>query len=87
MISSFRVHRNLPANRDPVESMAIEDCFSPLLHRINQAIRSRAIQPNSPIPPIPEVLEKLSHQPEGLQAASKDVLEGLISVADVKKGP
>ena len=66
--------------------MTIDDCFSPALHRISHAIRSRAVHPNDPLPPIPEVLQKLSRQPEELQAAGKDVLAELVSAADVKKG-
>ncbi|KAL1959864.1 hypothetical protein VTO42DRAFT_1009 [Malbranchea cinnamomea] len=77
----------LDENGDPIESMAIEDCFSPLLHRIDQAIRWRAIRPNDPLPPVPTILQKLSRQPEKLRAASKDALEGLIAAANVKKVP
>ncbi|KAK2861187.1 ATP-dependent DNA helicase II subunit 2 [Arthroderma sp. PD_2] len=72
---------------EPVESFALEDCYSPLLHRIDQAIRWRAIHPTKPLPPIPEVLQKLSQQPEALQEQSKPALEQLIKASDVKKVP
>ncbi|PGH15087.1 ATP-dependent DNA helicase II subunit 2 [Helicocarpus griseus UAMH5409] len=70
-----------------VESLAIEDSFSPLLHRIDQAIRWRAIHPSEPLPLVPAVLRKLSHQPEDLQARSKNILDELIKASDVKKVP
>ncbi|WEW60564.1 ATP-dependent DNA helicase yku80 [Emydomyces testavorans] len=72
---------------DPVESMALEDCFSPLLHRIDQAIRWRAVHPTKPLPPIPKVLGKLSHLPEALREKSKGALDDLVSASNVKKVP
>lgn len=71
---------------EPTESMALEDCYSPLLHRIDQAIRWRAIHPTKELPPIPKILQKLSQQPEDLQTRSKDALKELITVSEVKKG-
>lgn len=66
--------------------MALENCFSVLLHRIDQAVRWRAIHPTEPLPPIPEVLEKLSHVPKNLKEKSKNALDDLITASDVKKG-
>ncbi|PGH15992.1 hypothetical protein AJ80_05368 [Polytolypa hystricis UAMH7299] len=77
----------LDENGEPVEAMKPEDCFAPMLHRIDQAIRWRATHPTEPLPPIPDVLQKLSRQPEDLQARSKDVLEEVIAVSEVKKVP
>ena len=71
---------------EPAEYMALEDGFSPLLHRIEQAKRWRAVRPMEPVPPIPEVLLKYSKQPEDLQQNSKPALQKLIKAADVKKG-
>lgn len=71
---------------EEIESLTMEDSFSPLLHRLDQAVRWRAIHPTEPIPPMSEVLQKLSHQPEDLQAKSQKCLEKLIAAADVKKG-
>ncbi|KAM5447592.1 ATP-dependent DNA helicase yku80 [Microsporum audouinii] len=70
-----------------VESFALEDCYSPLLHRIDQAIRWRAIHPTKPLPPVPEILQKLSRQPEALREQSRPALEQLIKVSDIKKVP
>ncbi|EFQ97459.1 Ku80 [Nannizzia gypsea CBS 118893] len=72
---------------DQAESFALEDCYSPLLHRIDQAIRWRAIHPTKLLPEVPEVLQKLSRQPEELKEKSKPVLEQLIKASDVKKVP
>lgn len=68
------------------EYMALEDAFSPVLHRIEQAKRWRAIRPMEPLPPVPEVLLKYSEQPEELQREAKPALQRLIKAADVKKG-
>ncbi|KAL2868659.1 ATP-dependent DNA helicase 2 subunit KU80 [Aspergillus lucknowensis] len=65
----------------------IEDSFSPVLHRINAAIRSRAIQPNDPIPPPAKILTQFSQPPEHLLETTQRHLEKLIEVADVKKVP
>ncbi|EEH48879.2 uncharacterized protein PADG_04958 [Paracoccidioides brasiliensis Pb18] len=70
-----------------VESLSIENSFSPLLHRIDQAIRWRAVHPSDPLPPVPEVLQRLSRQPEELQAQSKKELNKLVEASDVKKVP
>ncbi|KFY35002.1 hypothetical protein V494_06292 [Pseudogymnoascus sp. VKM F-4513 (FW-928)] len=72
---------------NPVEYMAIEDTYSPVLHRINQAIRRRAVQPDEPVQPPPEVLMKYSRPPADLVKASATELDDLIKAADVKKVP
>lgn len=72
---------------DPAEYMPMEDTFSPLYHRIEQAKRWRAVHPKDPIQPVSEILLKYSTQPEPLQMSSKAALERLIKVADVKKVP
>ncbi|APA10393.1 hypothetical protein sscle_06g051630 [Sclerotinia sclerotiorum 1980 UF-70] len=72
---------------DPVEYMAIEDTYSPVLHRINQAIRRRAVKPDEGVPPPPDVLIKWSHPPSELVEKSSSQLTKLIETADVKKVP
>ncbi len=78
---------NRDDNGHPSEYMAFEDTFSPLYHRLEQAKRWRAIHPNDPIPPIPEVLTKYSHPPEALLADGQPSLQRLLKAADVKKVP
>ncbi|KAL5343350.1 SPOC like C-terminal domain-containing protein [Aspergillus crustosus] len=65
----------------------IEDSFSPVLHRINAAIRSRAIHPKGPIPPLAKILTQFSQPPEQLLEKAERHLKKLIEVADVKKVP
>jgi ATP-dependent DNA helicase 2 subunit 2 len=71
---------------EPGEYMALEDAFSPILHRIEQAKRWRAVRPMEPVPPVPAVLLKYSRQPEDLQQEAKPALQKLVKAADVKKG-
>ena len=66
--------------------MPITDTYSPVLHRIDQAVRWRAVHPNEPIPPVYEILTKYSKPPEQLVAKAKRQLEKLVAAADVKKG-
>ncbi|GAQ39282.1 ATP-dependent DNA helicase II subunit 2 [Aspergillus niger] len=74
-------------NGDPTESLPIDDSFSPVLHRIDSAVRHRAIHPNDPIPPPAPVLTKFSHPPDDLVENSKKYLDKLVAVSDVKKVP
>ena len=72
---------------NPSEHMALEDTYSPLLHRIEQAKRFRAIHPREPVPAIPEILTKYAHPPEDLTLGAKPALQRLMQAADVKKVP
>ncbi|KAL4923664.1 ATP-dependent DNA helicase 2 subunit KU80 [Aspergillus undulatus] len=65
----------------------IEDSFSPVLHRVNAAIRSRAINPKDPIPPPAKILTQFSQPSEHLLQNAEGPLKQLIEVADVKKVP
>ncbi|KAI9645932.1 ATP-dependent DNA helicase yku80 [Ciborinia camelliae] len=71
----------------PAEYMAIEDTYSPVLHRISQAIRRRAVKPNEGVLPPANILTKWSHPPSELVDQSRTELETLIARADVKKVP
>ena len=62
------------------------ETFSPVLHRIDQAVRWRAVHPTEPVPPPYEILVRYSNPPEELVNQSKRRLEKLIAAADVKKG-
>lgn len=66
--------------------MPMTDTYSPVLHRIDQAVRWRAVHPNEPIPPVYDILTKYSKPPEQLVAKAKRQLEKLAVAADVKKG-
>ncbi|KAI0481098.1 Ku70/Ku80 N-terminal alpha/beta domain-containing protein [Xylariaceae sp. FL0804] len=70
-----------------LEYAAVEDSYCPPLHRINQAVRHRAIYPDQPVPPIPAILLKYSQPSEDLVTKAKSELEDLIDKANVKKVP
>ena len=72
---------------NPAEYMNMTDTYSPVLHRIDQAVRWRAVHPTEPIPPPYEILTRYSNPPEELIAGAKKKLEKLIAAADVKKVP
>lgn len=66
--------------------MEIQDTYSAVLHRIDQAVRWRAVHPNEPVPPPFDILVKYSNPPEELVKKAKRRLEKLVAAADVKKG-
>lgn len=72
--------------RRPAEYMPMSETYSPVLHRVDQAVRWRAVHPDEPIPPPHEILVKYSQPPEELVIGAKRKLEELVSAADVKKG-
>ena len=66
--------------------MPMAETYSPVLHRLDQAVRWRAVHPDEPIPPPYEILTRYSKPPDELVAQSKRQLENLINAAVVKKG-
>ncbi|KAL8706930.1 MAG: hypothetical protein Q9201_000090 [Fulgogasparrea decipioides] len=72
---------------NPSEYMPMTETFSPVLHRIDQAVRWRAVHPTEPVPPPYEILTRYSNPPEDLVSESKRQLEKLVAAADVKKVP
>ena len=72
---------------NPSEYMQMTDTYSPVLHRIDQAVRWRAVHPTEPVPPPYDILIRYSNPPEELVARSKRRLEKLVAAADVKKVP
>jgi hypothetical protein len=73
--------------REAVETLAVGENFSPLFHRIDQAVRWRAVHPDEPLPPPSAKLTQASQPPEELQSHAKKYLDRLIAIANVKKGP
>ena len=71
--------------RKPAEYAPVEETFSPIIHRINQVIKHRAIHTDEPLPPPYDVLTKFSHPPKDLLEKSQAQLEKLIEACDVKK--
>lgn len=72
--------------RQPAEYAPLDDLFAPIIHRLNQAVRSRAVHEDGPIDDIPPVLLKYSRPPDGLVQKAKRKIDRLIETADVKKG-
>ena len=72
---------------NPAEYMNMTDTYSPVLHRIDQAVRWRAVHPTEPVPPPYDILTRYSKPPEELVAGAKKKLEKLIAAANVKKVP
>lgn len=83
---SITDNRELIGWRKPSEYMPMTETFSPVLHRIDQAVRWRAVHPTEPVPPPYEILTRYSTPPDDLVSQSKKRLEKLMAAADVKKG-
>lgn len=76
----------LTRRRNPVEYMAIDEPFNPLIHRIKGAVKERAVHPSGPVPSIPPILTKFAGPPEDIVEAAKSQIDTLIQTAEVKKG-
>ncbi|EMD00539.1 hypothetical protein BAUCODRAFT_172807 [Baudoinia panamericana UAMH 10762] len=72
---------------EPTEYMPMDETFSPMLHRIQQVIKHRAVFPESEPPPPADVLVRYSHSPAELVQQSKSALSRVVKAADVKKVP
>lgn len=72
---------------NPSEYVTVDDTFSPVLHRINQVIRWRAVHPDDPIPEPYPALIKYSNPPEELLEKIQAPLDNLIAACDIKKVP
>lgn len=69
------------------EYAPMEDTYSPMLHRINQVVKHRAIYPDAAPPEPNEILTRYATPPADLVKQSSKSLERLIAAADVKKVP
>ena len=69
------------------EYMQMTDTYSAVLHRIDQAVRWRAVHPTDPVPAPYDILTRYSKPPEELVAKSKHRLEKLMAAADIKQVP
>ncbi|TLS29769.1 hypothetical protein PpBr36_00453 [Pyricularia pennisetigena] len=74
-------------DQEPQEYAPIEDTYSPIIHRVNQAIRFRVVYPDKPLDLDSEVLTRYSVPPRKVTSQAKDQINKLIKVADVKKVP
>ncbi|KAI9658894.1 MAG: ATP-dependent DNA helicase II subunit 2 [Bathelium mastoideum] len=72
---------------NPAEYLPMEEAYSPVLHRLQQAIRWRAVRPMEAVPPPPTALTRSSHLPEELLESVKPCLDAVQKAGDVKKVP
>ncbi|KAK4224152.1 ATP-dependent DNA helicase [Podospora fimiseda] len=72
---------------NPVDYAPIDEVYNPVIHRLNQAIRTRAVHPDGEIGPPPEILLRFSKPPEKLIKKARPDIEALIDAAELKKVP
>lgn len=72
--------------RNPAEYAALEDLYSPIIHRVNQAVRARAVAQDGKIAAVPEILKKYAEPPEMLIKQARTQIDTLKKVASLKKG-
>jgi hypothetical protein len=66
--------------------MPIDDTYNPSIHRINNAVRSRAVHPEDPLPEIPPQLLRFNGPPLELVERVQSKIDTLINLAEIKKG-
>ncbi|KAF4445261.1 ATP-dependent DNA helicase 2 subunit 2 [Fusarium acutatum] len=72
---------------DPDEYASIDETFNPTVHRVNHAVKSRALHPDRPVPDVPSILLRFSHPTEDLIETVQRKVDALVEAADVKKVP
>lgn len=72
---------------EPAEFAPIDETYNPIIHRINNAVKQRAVYPDRPIEDIPSVLLRYAKPPQDLIDRVQDRIENLIKEAEVKKVP
>ncbi|KAH6998760.1 SPOC like C-terminal domain-containing protein [Ilyonectria sp. MPI-CAGE-AT-0026] len=72
---------------NPAEYVPIDDSYNPAIHRINHAVKSRAIHPERPIPETPSILLRFASPPDDLIEKVQSKIDALIGTAEVKKVP
>lgn len=72
---------------EDAEYAPIDETFSPMLHRIHQVTKHRAVYPNAEPPPPYDILIKYSQPPADLVKQSQKSLDAVIEAAQVKKVP
>src|ERR1700760_3035933 len=78
------LHASLTYSSIPTEYGKMDETYSPLVSRVNQVVRHRAIYPDDPLPEPYDLLTKYMEPPEKLLAESQKALQATIKAADVK---
>lgn len=73
--------------RGPAEYAPIDETFNPAVHRVNHAVKMRAVHTERPIPEMPSVLLRFSSPPEDLIEKVQSRIDALVEAAEVKKVP
>ncbi|POR33208.1 ATP-dependent DNA helicase II subunit 2 [Tolypocladium paradoxum] len=69
------------------EYAPIDETYNPAVHRVNHAVKMRAVHTERPIPETPSVLLRFSSPPEDLIEKVQSRIDALVDVAEVKKVP
>ncbi|KAI9166682.1 ATP-dependent DNA helicase II subunit [Paramyrothecium foliicola] len=77
----------IDAEGEPAEYVAIDDTYNPTIHRINHAVKTRAVYPEKPVPPTPAILLRFAAPPQDLIEKVQSRVDSLIAAAEVKKVP
>ncbi|KAH8894770.1 SPOC domain-like protein [Thozetella sp. PMI_491] len=72
---------------DGEEYAAIEETYNPMIHRLDRAVRRRAVHPDEPLGQPDEVLLQYSRPPTELVENAKRQIDALVEASDVKKVP
>ncbi|KAK0621247.1 SPOC like C-terminal domain-containing protein [Bombardia bombarda] len=83
-LSTFAVDED---TGEPAEYAPVDELYNPVIHRMNQAIRARAVHPDRPIEPPAEILLRFSRPPEKLLDKAKPEIDALVEAAELKKVP
>lgn len=72
----------------PTEFAPFDESFNPIIHRINTAVRNRAVHPDGPIEPVAPILLRHAAPPEALLVdKAKSEVKYLVQAAEVKRVP
>ncbi|KAK3665510.1 ATP-dependent DNA helicase yku80 [Elasticomyces elasticus] len=71
----------------PTEYMPMDETYMPMLHRIHQVVKHRAVFPDGEPPPPYEILTRYSHPPEQLVKQAQPALDRVLEAANIKKVP
>ena len=71
---------------EPAEYVSIDDAYNPSIHRVNHAVKWRAVHPEKPVPDTPSMLLRFASPPQDLIEKVQNRIDALIQQAEVKKG-
>lgn len=86
VLSRRTVRLGANSARNPAEYAAMDNTYSPMLHRLNQVVRYRAVHPEGQVPPPFDILMKYMNPPDELMEKAMPFVERVRTAADVKKG-